>query len=407
MWHRNGVTWPHTSRSDEQLHRSRGFGEEQAGSPRPTARLSAPPLSGFRLRRATNPAADGPPLRAAPISSLRFAPVERTAALVDGSRPLPLRASDLASPVHGGSKQGGAARREPERRPNGAALADAALMHRTSPRANALRVGPECEGSPQSQPRDPQRSPLRLRVESGAHRASPHERLPRPAPAAPPRAASPTLGRGPAQVPARARDRARTLGPPSHRRLRVLSPAERREHQQDARLAQFSIHSQAVVEVAGRRLDRLSQDMRALLQAGTEESPGGWLTGVDRERAAEAFYEFELQLLLEQTAEAQLAQDLEEAVRRSTEEPYSGGFSVAPATTGDVERFSRVVAYSDTASLGICDSSRCAVCLESFEHSRLLRTLFCGHSFHKSCVDEWLSRSGQCPICKANIISVP
>lgn len=143
------------------------------------------------------------------------------------------------------------------------------------------------------------------------------------------------------------------------------------------------------------------------MRAETEDPQMDWLADMNRQIAAEAFQELELQLLFEQTAEAQLAHDLEEAMRRSTEEPYSGGFSVAPAMPSDVERCSRVFAWSGTSSTGTCESSRCAVCLESFEHTGSVRMLFCGHMFHKSCVDEWLSRSGQCPVCKANIISVP
>jgi len=49
------------------------------------------------------------------------------------------------------------------------------------------------------------------------------------------------------------------------------------------------------------------------------------------------------------------------------------------------------------------DSASCAVCLSDFERGEILRLLPCGHSFHKGCIDEWLSRSKACPLCVQDI----
>jgi len=45
----------------------------------------------------------------------------------------------------------------------------------------------------------------------------------------------------------------------------------------------------------------------------------------------------------------------------------------------------------------------CMICLEDFELGDKCRRLPCGHVFHESCVDEWLKRCTDCPICKANV----
>lgn len=49
------------------------------------------------------------------------------------------------------------------------------------------------------------------------------------------------------------------------------------------------------------------------------------------------------------------------------------------------------------------DQATCMVCLMEFEDKEEVRKLPCGHFFHKGCIDEWLSRSCECPICKHNI----
>ncbi|RKO93732.1 putative anaphase-promoting complex subunit, partial [Blyttiomyces helicus] len=46
------------------------------------------------------------------------------------------------------------------------------------------------------------------------------------------------------------------------------------------------------------------------------------------------------------------------------------------------------------------------VCLESFEEDTLVRTLSCGHLFHRACIDRWLlQKIASCPLCRAEFSS--
>ena len=45
----------------------------------------------------------------------------------------------------------------------------------------------------------------------------------------------------------------------------------------------------------------------------------------------------------------------------------------------------------------------CSICLEKYEVGQKLRTLPCLHNFHAECVDNWLGRKANCPVCKFDI----
>ena len=47
------------------------------------------------------------------------------------------------------------------------------------------------------------------------------------------------------------------------------------------------------------------------------------------------------------------------------------------------------------------NQSLCNICLEEFDRGDEVRKLtHCSHTFHKACIDRWLSRVASCPICK-------
>lgn len=55
--------------------------------------------------------------------------------------------------------------------------------------------------------------------------------------------------------------------------------------------------------------------------------------------------------------------------------------------------------------LDLGEESECSVCLNDFEPTDAVRKLgTCGHTFHRSCIDLWLLRRADCPLCKGNVL---
>ena len=57
---------------------------------------------------------------------------------------------------------------------------------------------------------------------------------------------------------------------------------------------------------------------------------------------------------------------------------------------------------NDAAAAG-ADGRGCAVCLAGLQGGDECRRLPCLHAFHVACIDDWLSRSRACPVCKENV----
>jgi len=47
---------------------------------------------------------------------------------------------------------------------------------------------------------------------------------------------------------------------------------------------------------------------------------------------------------------------------------------------------------------------KCAICLEHYTVGEHVRTIPCFHTFHSKCIDPWLKRKAECPICKFSAI---
>ena len=49
------------------------------------------------------------------------------------------------------------------------------------------------------------------------------------------------------------------------------------------------------------------------------------------------------------------------------------------------------------------DSGSCCICIQDVEKGEQITVMPCSHTFHSSCVDEWLVQKASCPICKATL----
>ena len=50
------------------------------------------------------------------------------------------------------------------------------------------------------------------------------------------------------------------------------------------------------------------------------------------------------------------------------------------------------------------NNNNCIVCMCEIEENEECKKLKCGHMFHSNCIDNWLKRTLECPMCR-NIIT--
>jgi hypothetical protein len=79
--------------------------------------------------------------------------------------------------------------------------------------------------------------------------------------------------------------------------------------------------------------------------------------------------------------------------------------STAGLTSAEITALPGLVTIIDEehkCQLG-CDCD-CAICINGFEPGEVVRTLTtCNHTFHRSCIDLWLLRRADCPLCKRDV----
>lgn len=85
--------------------------------------------------------------------------------------------------------------------------------------------------------------------------------------------------------------------------------------------------------------------------------------------------------------------DLDEQIDTAeiSEQPSQGAEGQAEVDETDIQHLPEDIGAGDT----------CAICIEQLEEEDEVRGLSCGHAFHCSCVDVWLTtRRAICPLCK-------
>jgi hypothetical protein len=54
--------------------------------------------------------------------------------------------------------------------------------------------------------------------------------------------------------------------------------------------------------------------------------------------------------------------------------------------------------------MGLAEMTECSICLNELDHDDSVRQLSnCGHCFHRACIDLWLLRRADCPLCKQSV----
>lgn len=57
-------------------------------------------------------------------------------------------------------------------------------------------------------------------------------------------------------------------------------------------------------------------------------------------------------------------------------------------------------------AMELSEESECSICLnEICAHDSVRQLGVCGHTFHRSCIDLWLLRRADCPLCKQNVLT--
>jgi len=63
----------------------------------------------------------------------------------------------------------------------------------------------------------------------------------------------------------------------------------------------------------------------------------------------------------------------------------------------------RVAAALQTTDLAPNASTACAICLDESHPDRTEAALACGHTYHGSCIRQWLGKSDKCPLCATRV----
>ncbi|KAD2132545.1 hypothetical protein E3N88_41791 [Mikania micrantha] len=68
-----------------------------------------------------------------------------------------------------------------------------------------------------------------------------------------------------------------------------------------------------------------------------------------------------------------------------------------------INKLPRFMFTNSCNKIGSHDSN-CVICLQNFNNREEVRELpKCRHMFHLMCIDEWLIRTGSCPVCRRNV----
>ncbi|KAJ9643280.1 hypothetical protein H2204_002176 [Knufia peltigerae] len=89
--------------------------------------------------------------------------------------------------------------------------------------------------------------------------------------------------------------------------------------------------------------------------------------------------------------------------RPKSAQSTAGGSPIQKVTSNDEDDDEEQIQTAVPAEQLPDPGDACAICIDTIEDDDDIRGLHCGHAFHASCVDPWLtSRRACCPLCKAD-----
>ncbi|KAL8254789.1 hypothetical protein R6Q59_033010 [Mikania micrantha] len=73
-------------------------------------------------------------------------------------------------------------------------------------------------------------------------------------------------------------------------------------------------------------------------------------------------------------------------------------------SAGDIQNHLPPFKYSTAEDSPVSGSEDCSICLERFNDGEICRVIpVCDHVFHARCVDRWLMKVPNCPICRTRV----
>lgn len=93
------------------------------------------------------------------------------------------------------------------------------------------------------------------------------------------------------------------------------------------------------------------------------------------------------------------SRDLAERISREIEDSFN-----APLLEYFKTRTRLIAASKDGVNNTIENEEICAICQAEFEHEQSIGTLGCGHEYHTGCINQWLLRKKDCPMCRAPVL---
>ena len=89
-------------------------------------------------------------------------------------------------------------------------------------------------------------------------------------------------------------------------------------------------------------------------------------------------------------------------------EEDSGGIRESTPPTINQQTINDVCKYLKVSKNNLLNSSEnpnCPICLSNYKPSEYYRTIPCDHTFHKKCIDKWLKKNNNCPLCRKEFIT--